>query len=828
MRTWILSFCFLALLATIGMAADGNAAGNDFFEKKVRPVLVANCYQCHSASAKELQGKLRLDTKDGIRKGGESGPAVVPGKPDESLLIKSIRHEDGMEMPPKKSLPDYAIADLVKWVEMGAPDPRVGNSSTVGGKINKIDARKHWSFQPVKVVPPANKDAVWSRTEIDRYIVDGLVAKNLRPVADADRHTLIRRAYMDLVGIPPAPEEVEAFVTDQSSNAFEKVVDHLLSLPQYGERWGRHWLDVARFGESTGKERNIAYPYAWRYRDYVYDSFNADKPYDVFIREQIAGDLMPARNDAEKNEHLTATGFLALGPKGLNERNREQYLMDVADEQIDVSTRAVMGLSVACARCHDHKFDPIPTTDYYALAGIFRSTEVLAGVKPGNNKTGYDGDFVSLVDVSKKPTADNGDRRELTKLKEELKVAEAEVAKTREALAKAQKADGKAAKGGKAKGAALKGIRAANAKEQALVAELKGKIETLEKKVAPPGDQVMGVKDSSRLMNCRVNIRGEVKDLGPEVTRGYVSVLTVGQSPNINMSQSGRLQLAVWMTNKTNPLTARVMVNRVWYHLFGAGIVGTVDNFGALSEPPTHPELLDYLANRFSEQGWSVKKLIREIVLSRTYQLSSQHNDAAYAADPDNHYLWRMSRRRLDAEVIRDSMLAVSGKLDLQRPVGSEAQQLAGEVGRRAKTDGLKKDVTYRSAYLPLVRGLVPEFLSIFDVADPELVVGQRDVTTVATQALYMMNSPFVHDQAAEMSNKVLASGSTDQARIDYAFRLAFSRSADVKEQEVSLAFLNEYEKSLDTAKPATNRRQEAWTQLCHSLLASGEFRYTY
>ena len=465
MRTWIFSACLLVLFVGISAAADATASGNDFFEKKVRPVLVANCYQCHSASAKELQGKLRLDTKDGIRKGGESGPAIVPGKPDESLLIKAIRHEEGVEMPPKKKLPDYAIADLVKWVEMGAPDPRVGNTSTVGGKINKIDARKHWSFQPVKVIPPTNQDTVWSRTEIDRYIVDGLKTKNLRPVADADRRTLIRRVYIDLIGLPPTPEQVEAFVADPSPQAFEKVVDHLLSLPQFGERWGRHWLDVARYGESTGKERNIPYPYAWRYRDYVYDSFNADKPYDQFIREQIAGDLLPAKNDAERNEHITATGFLAIGVKGLNEKNREQYAMDVADEQIDVSTRTIMGLSVACARCHDHKFDPIPTTDYYALAGIFRSTEVFAGVKPGNNKTGYDGEYVSLVDVTKKSTADADDRRELAKLHEQLKQAETTLAKVKDVIADAKKGDEKGK--GKGKGA-LKGVRAANARETAL------------------------------------------------------------------------------------------------------------------------------------------------------------------------------------------------------------------------------------------------------------------------------------------------------------------------------------------------------------------------
>src|SRR6185436_6803966 len=390
------------------------------------------------------------------------------------------------------------------------------------------------------------------------------------------------------------------------------------------------------------------------------------------------------------------------------------------------------------------------------------------------------------------------------------------LAKTREVIAAARKDEDKKGKG---KGPALKGVRAANARETELVADLKAKIEAVEKKVIPQGAPVMGVKDADRLMNCKVNIRGEVKDLGPEVTRGYVSVLTVPASPDINMKQSGRLQLAVWLTNKTNPLTARVMANRIWHHLFGSGIVSTVDNFGALSEPPTHPELLDYLAVRFTAHGWSVKKLIREIVLSHTYQLSSEHNENAYGVDPDNKYLWRMSRRRLDAEAIRDSMLAVSGKLDLQRPAGSLTSQVGGEVGRKAKTDSLKKEVPFRSAYLPLVRGMVPEFLSIFDVADPELIVGQRDVTTVATQALYMMNSPFVHEQAAEMAKRVVASASTDQARIDHAFRLALSRPADAKEQRISQAFLAEYEKSLDPAKPTANRQQEAWTMFCHSLL---------
>ena len=843
--SWAIRLTLIAILIGTpvrAFAADAtNAQGMDFFEKKIRPALVANCYQCHSASAKELKGELRLDTKEGLRKGGESGAIIVAGKPDDSLLIQSLRHENGLEMPPQKKLPDEVIADFVKWVEMGAPDPRAANATTVGGKYNKIDARKHWSFQPVNRRGHATiKNAAWPRTEIDKYILAGLEAKQLKPVADADKETLIRRVTFDLIGLPPTPQEIDAFVNDQSSTALEKVIDRLLASLQFGERWGRHWLDVARYGESTGKERNVPFPNAWRYRDYVYDAFNADKPYDQFIREQIAGDLLPAKNDAEKNEHLIATGFLTLGPKSLNQRNREQYLMDQADEQIDVATRAVMALSVACARCHDHKFDPIPQTDYYALAGIFKSTDVFAGVKAGNNKTGYSGEHLSLIDSGAKQPASTEDRRELARLRDELEKAEKELAAAK-ANARKPAAEPKpvAAAGKNAKQKAKqKAKKEQLAKQKAnplarferAVANLKQQIRDLEAKISPPGEPVMAVRESDRVANCRVNIRGEVNDLGPEVPRGFVSVLTTAQSPKVNLQQSGRLQLAVWLTQKQNPLTARVMVNRLWYHLFGRGLVETVDNFGALSEPPTHPELLDYLAIRFMDNGWSVKKTIKEIMLSRTYQLSSDHDDANYAADPDNKLQWRMSRRRLDAEAIRDAILAISGQLDLKRPPGSLTQEISGgEIGRQARTEALKKPVTFRSAYLPLVRGLVPEFLSIFDVADPELVVGQRDVTTVATQALYMMNSPLVREQSQHAARRILADqAATDDARIDLAFRLAFGRMPQEAERQSAHAFLRDFEQSVESSKPLDEKRRAAWAGLCHSLFASAEFRYVY
>jgi cytochrome c553 len=816
-------------------AAEDDAKGIDFFEKKIRPVLVANCYQCHSASSKELKGELRLDTREGIRKGGEQGKGVVPGKVAESLLITALKHEDGLEMPPKQKLSDEIVADFVKWVEMGAPDPRKPNSSTVGGKINILEARQWWSFQPPKQTPPpAVKNVAWPKSEIDRYLLAAIEAKGLAPVADADRRTLIRRAYFDLIGLPPTPEEIEAFVADQDPKAFEKVLDRLLALPQFGERWGRHWLDIARYGESTSKERNIPYPYAWKYRDYVYDAIAADKPYDEFIREQIAGDLLPAKNDAERNEMLTATGFLALGPKSLNNRNNEQYLMDQADEQLDVATRGVMALSVACARCHDHKFDPIPTTDYYAMAGIFRSTETLSGVKRGNNRTGYAGDYATLVDPAKKAEMSVEDRRKLAELNQELEQAQAALQEARQTArqklaAAADENGGKAKAKAKAKNKAkAKALANAFRKEEQRIAELNDQIAELQAK-AGGGELVMAVRDSARPANVQVNIRGEVTDLGPEVPRGFVRVLTYAQSPDVNLKQSGRLQLAMWMTSKQNPLTARVMANRVWFHLFGRGLVNTVDNFGALGEAPSNQPLLDYLAIRFVNHDWSVKKLIREVMLSRAYQLSSEHNDAAYAIDPDNTLVWRMNRRRLEAEPIRDALLAVSGRLDLKRPEGSLTQTITGgEIGRQAKTAGLQKSVTFRSAYLPIVRGAVPEFLSLFDVADSELVVGQRDVTTVAPQALYLMNNPFVQEQASATAQRLLAKSdlADDAIRVDYAFRLLLGRPATADEQAASLGYLNDYAASLDGNAEA--KRLAAWSNLCQTLFASAEFRYVY
>ncbi|MBI1902150.1 MAG: PSD1 domain-containing protein [Planctomycetia bacterium] len=850
--------------------------GFEFFEKKIRPVLVGKCFACHSAQAKELKGGLRLDTHDGMRKGGESGPAIVPGNGDASLLVEALRHE-GLEMPPKTRLPDNVVADFVAWIDMGAPDPRSGTAARKG--LNLAEARKFWAFQPPKTAaPPQVKDAAWPKSEIDRFVLARLESVGLHPVDDADKRTLIRRATLDLIGLPPTPEEVDAFLADDSPEAFAKVVDRLLASPQFGERWGRHWLDVARYAESTGKERNVPYPYAWRYRDYVIDSFNEDKPYDEFVMEQVAGDLLPHKSPAERNEQLVATGFLAIGTKGLNERNREQYTMDVIDEQIDVVGRAFLGLTVSCARCHDHKFDPIPTEDYYALAGIFRSTAIYSGVRQGNNKAGYAGDLFALADA-KPQTIGREDQAAINKLENDLARAEAELktqtaqAKTTQSEPSAEKPDKpknankkpaadnpkkkkaaaadakKVEKAGESDGADIQADAAAKKKKQLekkkaaaaaakkslspaeqKVADLQKELAALRDKVTPKPELAMAVAESDKPVNCRVNIRGEVNDLGPEVPRGFVRVL-MGPSPTTRIEQgdSGRRELARWLTAKENPLTARVMVNRIWQHLFGAGLVETTDNFGNLGEQPTHPELLDHLAVQFQKDGWSVKTTIRRIMLSRTYQLSSQHDAKGVEVDEAGRLLWRMTPRRLDAEAIRDAVLFVSGKIDLARPEASPVARLAnGEVGRNLNLAPLQAADAHRSVYLPLLRGVVPEMLQVFDAADPSLVVGQREVTTVATQALFMLNSPFMQEQSEQLARRVLAPPKlTDAQRIQLAYQLALARPASDDETQRVLSYLREYP-AAGAAASASAPSAEAWSTFCQTLFASAEFRYVY
>jgi hypothetical protein len=825
-------FAASVLPAIAALVPDPNAAPSAdqlaFFEKSIRPVLVDKCYKCHSAKADKAKGGLLLDTREGIRVGGDSGHAVVPGDGKESLLIKALHWQDkDLRMPPEKEggkLPDNVIADFEKWIAMGAPDPRDGSAQPVAKKgIDLAKAKELWTFQTPKAAPaPAVKDTAWPRTDVDRFLLAAQEAKGLHPVADADRRTLLRRVYFDVIGLPPTPAQIEAFVQDKSPEALAKVVDALLASPQFGERWGRHWLDVARFAESTGRERNFTFPEAWRYRDYVIAALNADKPYDEFIREQVAGDLLPARDSVEKAEQLTATGFLAIGPKGLNEKNREQFRMDVIDEQIDATTRAVLGLTAACARCHDHKFDPVPQKEYYALAGIFRSTETYFGTAGTGS--------AKLAQKNKNGTA----LLPLPGTEGTVAPAPAVVAASAPSNDSQKAIDALLAKDPKraARFASLSAEKKAQLLQKFKGGKRKGKgaaMEDVKPAVSPGAPKVMGVQEA-RPTDCRLLVRGELSQPGDSVPRGFLTVLSEGGAPTIPAQASGRLELAQWLTSPTNPLTARVAVNRVWMQLFGDGLVRTADNFGATGEKPSNPELLDTLAVQFMRDGWSVKKLIRSLVLSRTYQLSSATNAKANEIDPDNRLLWRASPRRLNAEAIRDAMLAASGQLELAPFHGSVVANAGdGYIGKGLRPETFS-NVTgnYRSVYLPIVRDFVPEALDIFDFAEPSLVVATRDVTNVPVQALYLLNNGFVRDQAAAMAKRIVATPLAHPQRIALAYQLALSRPPTDAERARAERYLLEEGRALLSAKSgqAEDAAQLSWSTFCQALFACAEFRY--
>ncbi len=540
----------------------------------------------------------------------------------------------------------------------------------------------------------------------------------------------MRRLSFDLIGLPPKADEVSAFVRDDDPKAVEKLVDRLLASPQFGERWGRYWLDIARYAESNGNADNTPFPEAWRYRDYIIKATNEDRPYDRFVKEQVAGDLLPSANPHMKDELLTATAFLALTSKP-RAQNNPDFKYDLIGDQIDVTTRSVLALSVMCARCHDHKFDPIATKEYYGLAGIFESSVMLFGAAGKGNKSNGPGGLLELSN----------------------------------------------------------------------------------------GSHAMGMKEGSS-KDSQVCLGGDSTKLGERVPRnGSLKVVSMNlaKAPEPVKSGSGRLELAEWLTSKENPLTARVAANRVWMHLMGQGIVKSADNFGFLGERPTHPELLDHLASRFMDDGWSLKKLIRYVVLSRTYQLASDHDAIAYKADPDNLLRWRMSQRRLDAESFRDAILTVSGALELTQPKGSNTVPGAG---KKAATQS--KEVSYRSVYLGIVRGApLPESLSLFDVANPNIVTVQREETTVPAQALYLLNSSFVVEHARRSAAKILDAKVLDDAeRVDLAYRTFYGRPASSRDRERALKYL------ADTAKDLGGKPADAWASLCQALLASAEFRY--
>jgi hypothetical protein len=787
----------MLMLAALGVGRSARAADSlpqsgaqiDFFEKKIRPLLVNNCYNCHSANT-NAKGGLRVDDHNGILLGGDDGAVIVPGHPENSRLIKAVSYTDAkLKMPPKGQLSSEQVADLEKWIADGVAWPQEGPAFVIPKPSEKYAKlrKEHWAWQPLtQPAVPAVPDNGWARDDVDRFVLASLGKAGLKPARDADKVDLIRRVTFDLTGLPPTPAAIDAFLNDSSTNALTKVVDQLLASPQYGERWGRHWLDVARYGESTGSSRNIPYPQAWRYRDYVIDAFNNDKPYDQFLREQIAGDLLPAKTQQERDEHEIATGFLALGVKDVNQRFKVRFIMDNVDEQIDTVTRSVLAMTASCARCHDHKFDPIPQTDYYGLAGIFTSTDLCAGVR---NKMGGGGldyyDTQMLLHIGG-PTPPP-DPATVAK----IQAAKTALAKAREqfqALQNNPEGDELAPNGRPKRQVARQRV---NRLQTALAALMDP---------AADGHGVLGVRDAATVGDTQIRIRGIAENLGPTVPRTFLSIVQWTDEPKIEPGHSGRLELAEWLTSPKNPLTARVIVNRVWKNLFGEGIVDTVDNFGVTGDTPSHPELLDALANRFQAEGWSIKKLVRELVLTHTYQLSSEEVAEDIAVDPANKLLWRHSPRRLEAEEIRDAALAASGSIDLTRPEGSPATklqvaELASDGPVAAQLAAFAAQSTHRSVYLPLLRDLTPTSLEVFDFAEQGMVTGRRDTTTVPTQSLYLLNDPFVRNQSLGIARRVLNQpGLDDAGRIEQIYRLTLGRSASSQETEQVSGYLAEYQ----------------------------------
>jgi len=827
-----------------------NNQQTDVFERRVRPILIEHCYSCHGKD-KRTENGLRVDSRKALLEGGDSGPAIVPGQPEASLLVQVIRRtsKDFKAMPPDEPLNNQDRESLIAWIQDGAFWPET--APTLMGQENPAGPTADlWSLQPLSnPVIPAVKATVWPRNTIDRFVLARMEAADLRPVEDAGPHTFIRRVYFDLTGLPPPPNAVHAFINDASPNRVERLVDRLLNSPRFGERWGRHWLDLARFAESSGKEFNFTYPHAWPYRNYVIDSFNADKPYDRFLLEQLAGDLLPADGTADKDALRIATGFLAIGVKRHNS-GKQSFRADIIDDQIDVTSRAVLGLSVACVRCHDHKFDPIPTQDYYALAGIFQSTELLYGTIK-QKYSNHPSEVVALgPNGPAMHAAAERYEAQFNKVSEAIDAKKKDLKKQEE---KQQEDSKKETQSPVKESQSTEEQTTANDAESVtdVVQRLQQEIADLEKqskklKASRPArpQYAFAARDATKPQNAKVALRGNPGKLGDEIPRGFLSRVEIAECTP-NPKQSGRLELARWLSHEKNPLTPRVMVNRIWHHLFGCGLVKTVDNFGTLGESPSHPELLDWLAARFQQEGWSVKQMIRLMMLSRTYQLGSSYSMkqggatglanqrsaqlAAATKDPDNRLLWKMSPRRLEAEAIRDSMLRVSGQLDLSWPRGSTVTGLGDKLVRNIGLDKLQPASRHRSVYLPVIRDYLPEFFELFDFPSPSLVSGRRNATTVPLQDLFMQNDPWVAHLAQAAARQLLDRAKADDpSRINEAFQRTLSRPPTQIEREKSVRYIQHARQAIaqDANRETGDVEIAAWAGLFQAVFCAAEFRY--
>jgi hypothetical protein len=826
----VLTIVVCCMLANGAVADDKPVTPQEAeatFNRDVLPILKQHCYSCHSHAAKKVKGGLVLDSRSGWAKGGDTGPAVVPGKPAESLLIQSVRYK-GLEMPPTGKLPEETIAKLERWIASGAFDPRVAESKPSPQVIDLNEGRKHWAFQPIREAsPPIVRDMQWPRNDVDRFLLATLEEKNLRPVQDADRHTWLRRVTLDLIGLPPTVEQIEAFLRDESAQAEARVVDRLLDSRAFGERFARHWLDLVGYADQIGTANDLFAEHAWRYRDYVIDAFQNDKPYDQFVREQLAGDLLPFDSPQQRAEQLTATGFLVLGDLTVVEADKPKLRIDVVDQQVDKVGRAFLGMTLGCARCHEHKFDPIPQRDYYALAGFFFNTESVVKAEWGV----WSWPTVVELPETERQQAERlaqteRHRQRLTAMKGERDKHQATKAEIDATLKK--------------DGAADDPNRLALTKVQA---ELTERMKTLDRDLqhaeffAPVPPRAFAVHDVSEPGDMQITIRGNAYTLGERVPRGFLQVASTTTNADVANKVSGRRELAEWIVSSNNPLTARVAVNRIWQKLFGEGLVRTVDYFGLPGERPSHPELLDHLARQFMADGWSRKRLIRSLVLSRAYRLSSAgSNVEAMRVDPDNRLLWRMNRRRVDAEALRDAILLVSGRLIESQGGPSlpfEYPENTGGLGPKGvnppffRLNRFRPEQQFeRTVFLPIIRSGPQagpsEIRNVFDFTQPAEFAGQRPATAVPTQALFLMNSGLLKERARDLAERVLAVGTDETARLDRLWLRVFSRPITGNERSDAAVFLAELRKENPTTTPDAELR--CWSELCHALLASNEF----
>ena len=834
-QIFTIRFLLLLVSATqvwipVALAEDESSdVGVAFYETNIRPLLARHCYQCHSKRAKDLQAELLLDSREGWMQSGQNGPSVMALAPESSSLLRAVRYNDpDLQMPPTAPLAAEDLAKLEHWVRIGAPGPSDDAAISMVEASDPIAGKSHWAFQPLSHDPLASDKSEWSRSSVDRYVVAQLESKGLHPVSDADSVDLARRIFFQLIGLPPTQQEINEFISDEPSQALSRLVDRLLASPEFGKRWGRHWLDLARYSDSNGLDENFLFREAWRYRNWVIDALNTDLPFDRFVMEQLAGDLLPFNSVDQRDQQRIAAGFLVIGPKVLLGNNAINQRMEVADEQLDTIGKALLGQTLGCARCHDHKFDPIPTADYYSMAGIFASTSVMKS----RYMLGEQRVMERLIGLG--PDGKESDDayevywRTQPKLKEQKKDAESALQAMKE-----NNADAFAALLDKKPNAIAEGAKEIGKPNEARIVAQEELIRGLTAAISNPPKippRAMIPEDIAQPADEHIRLAGQFDRLGEQVPRGFLKVLVDDERIAMPVKQSGRIELSKWLVdpkNRAGQLVARVQANRIWHHLMGVGLVRTVDNFGRTGEQPTHPELLDHLASFFIESGWSVKALVREIVLSRTFALSSKYDTANAAIDPDNRSYWRSHRRRLDPESLRDAMLSAANQLDL-RPMDSSVYYLGDQATAVGENKVRRRiDFPCRSVYLPVIRNDLPELFRVFDFANPHETTGARTNTIVPTQSLFLLNDEMVMETANLTARRITREidSKDNRARVDRMFEWILNKNANEEEQKALQAFLIQTETRLISEK-VEEPELRALAIVCHALFASSRFQF--